>query len=178
AAAPGRGRAAPAPRRRALRRGHRRPRRPRSGAVRAGQARRVRGADAHRAEGGGRRRPAAAGGPGVPGGLRASRRHSRTAADEHAEGRPRLARRLTGADAVKIGMLSTAGIIAAVAERLIAHRQTRLVLDPVMIAKSGDPLLRPDARDALIATLLPLAEVVTPNLHEASMLAGMEVTTE
>ena len=83
-----------------------------------------------------------------------------------------------GADAVKIGMLSTAGIIAAVAERLIAHRQTRLVLDPVMIAKSGDPLLRPDARDALIATLLPLAEVVTPNLHEASMLAGMEVTTE
>ena len=75
-------------------------------------------------------------------------------------------------------MLSTAGIIAAVAERLIAHRQTRLVLDPVMIAKSGDPLLRPDARDALIATLLPLAEVVTPNLHEASMLAGMEVTTE
>jgi hydroxymethylpyrimidine/phosphomethylpyrimidine kinase len=83
-----------------------------------------------------------------------------------------------GADAVKIGMLSTAPIVRAVAERLRAHRQERIVLDPVMIAKSGDPLLRPDARTALISEMLPLADVVTPNLHEASALAEMPVTDE
>jgi len=83
-----------------------------------------------------------------------------------------------GADAVKIGMLSSAAIAEAVADRLHAHRQARIVLDPVMIAKSGDPLLRPDARDALVKAVLPLADVVTPNLHEASALAGMPVATE
>jgi hydroxymethylpyrimidine/phosphomethylpyrimidine kinase len=83
-----------------------------------------------------------------------------------------------GADAVKLGMLSNAGIIRAVAARLTAHGQTRIVLDPVMIAKSGAPLLQPAARDALIETVLPLAEVVTPNLHEASVLADMPVTSE
>jgi hydroxymethylpyrimidine/phosphomethylpyrimidine kinase len=83
-----------------------------------------------------------------------------------------------GTDAVKIGMLSTAPIIAAVAERLRAHRQERVVLDPVMIAKSGDPLLQPDARSALIKEMLPLAAVVTPNLHEAAVLADMPVHTE
>jgi hydroxymethylpyrimidine/phosphomethylpyrimidine kinase len=83
-----------------------------------------------------------------------------------------------GADAVKIGMLSTAPIIGAVADRLRAHRPERIVLDPVMIAKSGDHLLQPDARAALIKELLPLALVVTPNLHEAEALAGMPVATE
>jgi hydroxymethylpyrimidine/phosphomethylpyrimidine kinase len=83
-----------------------------------------------------------------------------------------------GADAVKIGMLSTAPIVGAVAERLRAHRQSRIVLDPVMIAKSGDPLLEPDARAALIRAMLPLAEVVTPNLHEAAALAGLPVDSE
>lgn len=83
-----------------------------------------------------------------------------------------------GADAVKIGMLSTAPIVRAVAERLRAHRQEHIVLDPVMIAKSGDPLLQPDARHALVAEMLPLAEVVTPNLHEASALAEMPVSDE
>jgi hydroxymethylpyrimidine/phosphomethylpyrimidine kinase len=83
-----------------------------------------------------------------------------------------------GADAVKIGMLSTSPIIGAVADRLRAHRPERIVLDPVMIAKSGNPLLQPDARTALIKELLPLALVVTPNLHEAAALAGMPVTTE
>jgi hydroxymethylpyrimidine/phosphomethylpyrimidine kinase len=83
-----------------------------------------------------------------------------------------------GADAVKIGMLSTAPIIAAVAERLRAHRPPHVVLDPVMIAKSGDPLLQPAARRALIAEMLPLSEVVTPNLHEAAALAGIPVGTE
>ncbi|HEX9819552.1 MAG TPA: bifunctional hydroxymethylpyrimidine kinase/phosphomethylpyrimidine kinase [Methylomirabilota bacterium] len=83
-----------------------------------------------------------------------------------------------GADAVKLGMLSTAGIIQAVAVRLRAHGQTRVVLDPVMVAKSGDPLLQPDARAALIEAILPLAEVVTPNLPEASVLADLPVATE
>jgi hydroxymethylpyrimidine/phosphomethylpyrimidine kinase len=83
-----------------------------------------------------------------------------------------------GADAVKIGMLSTADIVGAVAGRLTAHRRSPIVLDPVMIAKSGDPLLQPEARAALIAVLLPLADVVTPNLHEAAMLADMPVTSE
>jgi hydroxymethylpyrimidine/phosphomethylpyrimidine kinase len=83
-----------------------------------------------------------------------------------------------GADAVKLGMLSSAPIIRAVAERLAAHGQTRVVLDPVMVAKSGAALLQPDARAALVEALLPLAEVVTPNLHEAAMLTDMAVKTE
>ena len=83
------------------------------------------------------------------------------------------------ADAVKIGMLSTSAIIGEVAKRLSAHgREGRIVLDPVMIAKSGDPLLQPEARAALVKELLPLALVVTPNLHEAEALAGMPVATE
>jgi len=83
-----------------------------------------------------------------------------------------------GADAVKIGMLSTAPIIAEVAGRLRALAQWHVVLDPVMIAKSGDSLLEPDARAALVKEMLPLATVVTPNLHEAGALAGMAVATE
>ncbi len=81
-----------------------------------------------------------------------------------------------GADAAKTGMLSTAAIIRAVAGRLAAHRVERLVVDPVMIAKSGDPLLEPDARQALVEAILPLALVVTPNLHEAAALAGFPVS--
>lgn len=80
-----------------------------------------------------------------------------------------------GADAAKCGMLSTSGIIRAVAAKLREYRVEKLVVDPVMIAKSGDPLLQPDARAALIAEILPLALVVTPNLHEASALAGIPV---
>jgi hydroxymethylpyrimidine/phosphomethylpyrimidine kinase len=83
-----------------------------------------------------------------------------------------------GADAVKIGMLSTAAIAETVAERLRNYRQGRIVVDPVMIAKSGDPLLQPDAQAALVRAVLPLADVVTPNLHEASALAGMHVDSE
>ena len=83
-----------------------------------------------------------------------------------------------GADAIKIGMLSTAPIISAVAERLRSRPQDKVVLDPVMIAKSGDALLQVDARTALMKELLPLALVVTPNLHEAEALAGISVATE
>jgi len=77
-----------------------------------------------------------------------------------------------GADAVKIGMLSSAGVIRIVAERLREHRVGRVVLDPVMVAKSGDRLLREEAVDALRSELVPLAEVITPNLPEAATLVG------
>jgi len=83
-----------------------------------------------------------------------------------------------GADAIKIGMLSTAPIIEAVAARLPAHRHGPVVLDPVMVAKSGDPLLEPAARSALMKAMLPLADLVTPNLPEAAALAGMAVDDE
>ena len=81
------------------------------------------------------------------------------------------------ADAAKCGMLSTAPIIEAVAAALAEHPVAKLVVDPVMVAKSGDPLLRPDARHALVARILPLALVVTPNLPEAETLADMRVET-
>ena len=80
-----------------------------------------------------------------------------------------------GTDAAKCGMLSTAGIIDAIADVLADHRIEKLVVDPVMVAKSGDPLLQADARAALADRILPLALVVTPNLPEAEVLAGMRV---
>jgi hydroxymethylpyrimidine/phosphomethylpyrimidine kinase len=83
-----------------------------------------------------------------------------------------------GADAIKIGMLSTTPIIAAVAEGLRSRPQDKIVLDPVMIAKSGDALLQTEARTALTKELVPLALLVTPNLHEAEALAGIPVATE
>jgi hydroxymethylpyrimidine/phosphomethylpyrimidine kinase len=82
-----------------------------------------------------------------------------------------------GADAAKCGMLSTAPIIEAVAATLGEHPIEKLIVDPVMMAKSGDSLLYPDAREALIGRILPLALVVTPNLPEAEVLAGMPVET-
>lgn len=75
-------------------------------------------------------------------------------------------------DAVKIGMVATAEIIAAIAERLRHHKARNVVLDPVMVAKSGDHLLREDAVAALRDTLVPLARVITPNLPEAGVLLG------
>lgn len=79
-------------------------------------------------------------------------------------------------DAVKTGMLSSSPIIETVATKIREHHLLPLVVDPVMVAKSGDPLLRNDAREALIHQLLPLATVVTPNLHEARVLCGFEIT--
>ncbi|WP_075215590.1 bifunctional hydroxymethylpyrimidine kinase/phosphomethylpyrimidine kinase [Mongoliimonas terrestris] len=73
-------------------------------------------------------------------------------------------------DAVKIGMLATPAVIDAVAAGLEAHGQRQVVLDPVMIAASGDPLLRDDAVDTLRRRLMPLALLVTPNLPEAARL--------
>jgi hydroxymethylpyrimidine/phosphomethylpyrimidine kinase len=80
-----------------------------------------------------------------------------------------------GTDAAKCGMLSTAPIIEAVAATLAEHRVEKLVVDPVMVAKSGARLLQPDASVALADRILPLALVVTPNLPEAEALAGMPV---
>src|SRR5262245_46787315 len=72
-----------------------------------------------------------------------------------------------GTDAAKCGMLSTAAIIEAVAAVLGELPIEKLVVDPVMVAKAGAALLQPDAREALITRILPLALVVTPNLPEA-----------
>jgi hydroxymethylpyrimidine/phosphomethylpyrimidine kinase len=80
-----------------------------------------------------------------------------------------------GVDAVKTGMLSNADIIEVVAAKVKEHALPHLVVDPVMVAKSGDPLLQPEAREALIELLLPLAEVLTPNLHEARVLTGLPI---
>lgn len=79
--------------------------------------------------------------------------------------------------ALKTGMLASSKVIDAVVEGLRAHRLPHLVVDPVMVAKSGDRLLREDAVEALRRRLLPLAEVVTPNLPEAQVLAGMPVVS-
>jgi hydroxymethylpyrimidine/phosphomethylpyrimidine kinase len=77
--------------------------------------------------------------------------------------------------AAKTGMLSSAAIIAAVAGVLSRRRIRYLVVDPVMVSKSGYRLLRDDAVAALTGLLLPLALVVTPNLHEAALLAGIAI---
>lgn len=82
-----------------------------------------------------------------------------------------------GADAIKTGMLVDAATIHAVADALEAHGAKNIVVDPVMIAKSGDTLLADAARGALIERMLPLARVVTPNLHEAGALLGRPVRT-
>ena len=75
-------------------------------------------------------------------------------------------------DAVKIGMLGTSELIETVAERLRHYRPRWIVLDPVMVAKSGDRLLAQDAQQTMIDQLLPLASVLTPNLPEALALLG------
>jgi hydroxymethylpyrimidine/phosphomethylpyrimidine kinase len=73
-------------------------------------------------------------------------------------------------DAAKVGMLANAELVSTVAAGLRRHGVKRLVVDPVMVSKSGHHLLQPDAVDALRRELLPLAEVVTPNLPEAGVL--------
>lgn len=83
-----------------------------------------------------------------------------------------------GADAVKIGMLFSAEIIRVVADRLKAHQAENIVLDPVMIAKSGDKLLQDDAIEEMVTHLFPLATVITPNLPEVYVLSGLEIKSE
>ena len=76
---------------------------------------------------------------------------------------------------LKTGMLSSAAIVETVAAGIRRHRLQPLVVDPVMVAKSGDRLLREDAVAALRRSLLPLARVVTPNIPEAEVLAGCAI---
>lgn len=92
-----------------------------------------------------------------------------------------------GADAIKIGMLASAAIVHVVAERLSvyifaksssARHPIPIVLDPVMISKSGSPLLTTDAVEVMATELLPLATVVTPNLPELERLTGFSVIGE
>ena len=79
--------------------------------------------------------------------------------------------------AVKTGMLATAELVVEVGRAIEHHGLERYVLDPVMVATSGHRLLERDAEAALVESLLPRAAVVTPNLDEASILAGHVVST-
>ena len=78
-------------------------------------------------------------------------------------------------DAVKIGMVSNRDIIRAIARKLKEHGARHIVADPVMVATSGSRLMDEGAAEALKTELLPLAEVVTPNLAEAQVLSGMSI---
>ena len=80
-----------------------------------------------------------------------------------------------GVDAAKTGMLSTRSIIESVADAIESSSVPNLVVDPVFVSKHGHPLLRPDAVESLKRRIVPLASLVTPNLHEAAGLAGFEV---
>ena len=79
-------------------------------------------------------------------------------------------------DAVKIGMVSSAELIGIIAEKLHAYQAAHIVVDPVMVATSGSKLLRDDAVQALTEKLLPMAEVLTPNIPEAEILSGLTIT--
>ena len=80
-------------------------------------------------------------------------------------------------DAVKIGMVSSAELISVIAQKLRQFGARHIVVDPVMVATSGSRLLREDAVEALKTELLPLAEVATPNIPEAEILADMPIRT-
>lgn len=77
--------------------------------------------------------------------------------------------------AVKIGMLSTPACMRAVAEKLREYRPANVVIDPVMYAKNGCPLMDPDAVGTLIEEVLPLADVLTPNIPEAEHITGIKI---
>lgn len=78
-------------------------------------------------------------------------------------------------NATKIGMLSGPEIIEAVADGLKAHQTGPVVLDPVMVAASGDPLLAESAVASLLSVLVPLADVITPNLHESARMLEVSI---
>lgn len=81
-------------------------------------------------------------------------------------------------DAVKIGMTANAELIEVIAERLSFYNAKNIVLDPVMIATSGARLISESAIELLKEKLLPIADVVTPNIPEAEVLSGMKITTK
>ncbi|RLA90314.1 MAG: bifunctional hydroxymethylpyrimidine kinase/phosphomethylpyrimidine kinase, partial [Deltaproteobacteria bacterium] len=80
-----------------------------------------------------------------------------------------------GVDAAKTGMLATIEVVKLISEKVKQYHIDRLVVDPVMVAKSGDYLLKKDAIKTLKKELLPLAFVVTPNIPEASALIGKKI---
>jgi hydroxymethylpyrimidine/phosphomethylpyrimidine kinase len=80
-----------------------------------------------------------------------------------------------GTDAIKVGMLSNSKIIRVVAEKVKQYHIKNLIVDPVMIAKSGDLLLKEDAIETLIKQLIPLAYLITPNIHEAKALSKIDI---
>ena len=82
-----------------------------------------------------------------------------------------------GIDAAKTGMLATSEVIRVVAEKIRRYRIAKLVVDPVMVAKGGMSLIREEAKATLIAELIPLAYVLTPNIPEAEVLAGIGIAT-
>ena len=81
-------------------------------------------------------------------------------------------------DAVKIGMVSSAELIRAIAEKLKEYQAENIVVDPVMVATSGAKLISDDAIGTLKEALLPMADILTPNIPEAEVLSGMDVKTE
>lgn len=81
-------------------------------------------------------------------------------------------------NAVKIGMVASVSLIEAIAEALTKVTAPPVVLDPVMVSKSGYALLNGDARQVLIEKLFPLADVVTPNIHEAETLTNMRIASD
>jgi len=83
-----------------------------------------------------------------------------------------------GADAIKIGMLHTPEVIQAVGETLAKYTEAPLVLDPVMVAKSGDRLLREEAIESLKTVLMPKATILTPNLPEGEVLLNKAIPYE
>ena len=80
-----------------------------------------------------------------------------------------------GTDAVKIGMLSTEVLMKAVAEKLDEYRPANVVIDPVMYAKNGAPLMDPGAIDSLIKFIIPKADLLTPNIPEAERISGLSI---
>ena len=81
-------------------------------------------------------------------------------------------------DAVKIGMVASSELIRVIADRLRFYGARNVVVDPVMVATSGSALMKTDAVETLIAELLPLAAVVTPNIPEAQVLSGLTITSK
>lgn len=81
-------------------------------------------------------------------------------------------------DAVKIGMVSSVPLIEVIAQALEQYRPKNIVLDTVMVSTSGHRLLKEDAEQCLIKRLIPLADIITPNIPEAEVLAGMSIHTK
>lgn len=81
-------------------------------------------------------------------------------------------------DAVKIGMVSNSDIIKTISEKLREYGAKNIVADPVMVATSGSRLISDDAMESLVNNLLPLADIITPNIPEAEVLSGIKITGE